>query len=70
MAKELLPYPRDQEEKQEFIDRFTTSRKLITNYSDLSSFKKKKMAESAWAEGKERSQVSIKNSEGEWLLFN
>lgn len=66
---EKLPFPRDTESKTEFVARFVSSPRLKVNYPKLTPFGRRKMADAHWQEAKLRSEVSIKTSVDEWLLF-
>lgn len=70
MAKtESLPTPRELEDKEDFIKRFASSARLKATQPDAAPYKRRVLGEAQWEAAKMRSVVSIRNSEGEWLLF-
>jgi hypothetical protein len=61
------PVPRDLEEKNEFIARYVKESSTKIKGTVLV---RRNRAEKAWQEAKKRSIVSVKNSDGEWLMFD
>lgn len=65
-----LPVPHDGEEKGDYLDRYAKDPFVKQRFPGSSIFKRRHQGEIAWGAAKLRSRVSIKNSEGEWLLFD
>ena len=61
------PVPHELEEHNDFVSRYVKETATKTKGTVLI---RRRRAEAAWAEAKKRSMVSIKNSGGEFLMFD